>query len=108
MSTKIGQFTAQGCGEIVVPTTRYSTPVSTVFQEDIEGTVLLEFQNLNGIDIYLNDDTLYTGPFEITKNQSLLFKYYFPETLPPGIIKGSLVNITHNETVFDIIFGIEG
>ena len=108
MTTKIGQFTSQGCGDIIVPSTSYSTPVSTFFQEDVEGPVLLEFQNLNGIDIYFNDETLCTGPFEITKNQSLIFKYYFPETLSPGIIKGSLINITHNETVFDIIFGIEG
>lgn len=108
MSTKIGQFTSQGCGDIIVPTTRYSTPVSTFFQEDVEGPVLLEFQNLNGIDIYLNDDTLYTGPFEITKNQCLTFKYYFPETLSPSIIRGTLMNITHNEKVYDLIFGIEG
>ena len=106
MASKIGEFGPQTFGEIVVPSSVYSGIVTTYFEEGLEGPVTLEFQNLNGIIPYLYDDILCDGPFNIEKNASLQFKFEIPNTILPGIIQGTLMNITHNEKVYDLIFGI--
>ena len=108
MATKIGEFGPQSFGDIFVPSEVYSGSVTTNFEEGLDGPVTLEFQNLNGILPYINNEVLCNGPFNIEKNASLIFTFYIPDTISPSIIRGTLMNITHNQKVYDLIFGIEG
>jgi len=108
MTTKIGEFGPQSFGDIIVPCAVYSGCVTTNFENGLDGPVTLEFQNLNGILPYFNNEVLCDGPFNIEKNASLKFKFYIPDTISPSIIQGTLMNITHNEKVYDLIFGIGG
>jgi hypothetical protein len=108
MTSKIGQFPTQRFSAITIPDNKLSSPITTWFDQDAIEPVFLQFNNLNGIDVYLNDDTLYNGPFEITKNQSLRFKFNFTSTVLPGEYRVELLDITNNESVTNFIFFVKG
>jgi hypothetical protein len=94
------------------PSVKSLIPYSIVYNEQIEETVLLEFQNLiNGIEIYQNftDENPIVGSFAVTDAYPLSFKFVIKEDAQLGENTINLVykNNTEDQIVTSYTFIVE-
>jgi hypothetical protein len=103
MTSNLPQYAQRNLGYVDVSTSVYPYPFTLIIPPDYESSIFLEFQNLNGINVYMYPDTseqfLYTGPFHVTKNIDIVCKFEITENAVDGFQSINLINNITNENI---------